>query len=275
MIPVIYKVLYTSIRCRWINYTRIAQLMIFLILLQNISGCAMVRPAANVSVTYDTPEVLGDISYDVDTDQVCRLFINEEPYLVLSNDYGGNCLLLREYLLEEEQIYNKPGENASYYPGSSIDRYLIEVFLPTLPENVQDMIIKSTIEVTASDSLYIGGKATTTVQRKVFLLSFTELNQGSSRTNLQEGEPLPYFREKSHRVAYYSDGTPGSWWLRTPNVSSGTIVCGVSAEGIVGIGGIYNPNEADSYRNGVRPAFCLPRDTKIQTLDAESYCLAA
>lgn len=110
------------------------------------------------------------------------------------------------------------------------------------------------------------------MNRKVFLLSFTEMNRNmGSRTNLKEGEPLEYFAKESNRIAYYENGEAGSWWLRTANSGYADVVCGVSAEGAIGIGGIHGPE--GEYLNGVRPAFCLRRETKITKENGELYVL--
>ena len=66
-----------------------------------------------------------------------RIYIveNEQyvPYLVLTDDYNGNCLLLREYLLDEPMQYNDPNIYYSgYYENSTIDQYLNNDFLKIL-----------------------------------------------------------------------------------------------------------------------------------------------
>ncbi len=221
--------------------------------------------------SHDEPQKLEDIAYTHNSPYDCKIYINEDgtyiPYLVLSNNYNGNCLLLREYLLNDNYIFNNAVEKPAYYEDSAIDCYLNESFIKNLSKDLQERIVESTIEITSKDSLGVGGTNTITIKRNVFLLSFSEVNAGYSRTNLKEGTALDYFTDKNKRIALYQDGTAGSWWLRTPNTSGRTIVCGVSKEGIVGIGGIYDPNKQDGYYNGVRPAFCLPSSTKICQID--------
>ena len=236
-------------------------LMVTLSLL--LSGCNSVDQLNKNNL----PSVLQDIAYKDERTPEYRVFLDEGgeyiPYLVLSSDYNGNCLLLRENLMDENRIYNINGEKACYYENSSIDQYLNGEFLGCLSPQIQDAIPQTQIEITKKDSIEIAGKETTTICRKVFLLSFTELNDGTSRTNLAEGVPLSYFANNERRVATYKDGSAGSWWLRTPNTGGGNVVCGVSASGYVSIGGIYNAIVNDGYYNGVRPAFCLPKQTQI------------
>lgn len=211
-----------------------------------------------------------------------RVYIEEDgtkvPYILLTDNYCGNCLLLREYLLDEPMRFNNNGWYAAYYEDSEVDLFLNKEFCSRISEVVRDSIIDSTIEITAKDSLGVGGKDTISIIRKVFLLSYTEVNMSGSRTNLIEGVPLKYFSDKESRVAYYYDGREGSWWLRTPNTADVDVVCGVSIDGAVGVGGIGG--DGGEYLNGVRPAFCLPKDTivienydgwgKIYTIGKES-----
>ena len=196
---------------------------------------------------------------------VSRVYVEENgeriPYLVLTDDYNGDCLLLREYLLGEPKRFNPTGWYAAYYENSEIDLVLNSEFYETLPQTVRDRIINSTIEITAKKSLGIGGKDSIYISRKIFLLSYFEVNGNGSRTNLKEGTTLEYFSDKVSRIAFYSSGKAGSWWLRTPNTADTDIVCGVSIDGTVGVGGIGGTE--GEYVNGLRPAFCLPRDTSI------------
>jgi hypothetical protein len=220
------------------------------------------------------PKELQDLAYNPDRDTPYRIGIEEDgtfvPYLVLTDDYNGNCMLLREYLLDEPRPYNTGGDG-SYYENSEIDRYLNEEFMKRFPANLSNKIVDSTIVITALKSLGIGGRDTTTITRKVFLLSYSELHVSGSRTNLKEGEPLAYFTERYSRVACYKNGEAGSWWLRTANTADRDVVCGVSIDGVVGSGGLLGLD--GPYLNGVRPAFCLSRDTKVMKNDDELYVL--
>lgn len=230
-----------------------------------LSGCEYLNK--NRQTVSQLPELLEEIAYDAGSSWDYRLYLREEDqyisYLVLTNNYNGNCLLLRENLIDDDNIYNLPGDRAAYYENSEIDRYLNEVFIVSLPNELQQLIVDSEIIITARESLGVGGEETLNIQRKIFLLSYTELTTECSRTNLKEGQTLSYFDGKEKRIAYYQNGIPGSWWLRTANTSGRAVVCGVSAEGVVGMGGFYDPNAEKGNLNGVRPALCLPRDIEI------------
>ena len=245
------------------------EVIFFTVMLLPLCGCSNTFEANRLGS--DEPVVLEEIAYDVNQDFGYTVFLYENgqyvPYLVLTNNYNHACLLLRERLLEETRIYNGPGWQASYYEDSDIDRFLNNEFLPTLSDNVASLILDSRIEITEKESIGVCGKTVTSILRKVFLLSFTETGARKSRTSLSEGKPLTYFYDANQRIALSQDGTPGSWWLRTPNTGALLAVCGVATDGTAGIGGIYNPN--GGYFNGVRPAFCLPRETKIERTELD------
>lgn len=225
----------------------------------------------------DNKEVtLQDIAYNRTKNSSYRIGIEENgmivPYLILTDDYNGDCLLLREFLLDEPKKYNIAKKYSGYYEDSEIDKYLNEEFINRFTSELRNAIVDNTIVITDRNSLGGHGKDTTTITRKVFLLSFAEMNRNSgSRTNLKEGEPLEYFSRESNRIAYYENGQVGSWWLRTPNSGYRDVVCSVTADGALDIVGI-NGTEGE-YLNGVRPAFCLKRETKITIENGELYVL--
>lgn len=228
------------------------------------------KPLDNKEVT------LQDIAYNRTKNSSYRIGIEENgkivPYLILTDDYNGDCLLLREYLLDEPRKYNIAKKNSGYYEDSEIDKYLNEEFINRFTSKLRNTILNSTIVITDINSLDGGGKDTISINRKVFLLSFTEMNRNSgSRTNLKEGEPLEYFAKESNRIAYYENGQVGSWWLRTANSGYADAVCSVIADGSIDVGGINGPE--GEYLNGVRPAFCLKRETKISKGNGELYVL--
>ena len=217
---------------------------------------------------------LKDIAFRLGQESSISIYIEENgeiaPYLVIADDYDSSCLLLREYLLDEPMRFNQNVQYAAYYENSEIDIFLNNQFYGKLSDVVKNVIVNSTIDITTKDSLGVGGRDVTTITRNVFLLSYSELNMSGSKTNLAEGRPIEYFSDKSSRIAYYSNGQKGSWWLRTPNTADTDVVCGVSIEGAVGVGGVGGTGGEDGeYLNGVRPAFCLPGNTLIERKDIE------
>lgn len=191
------------------------------------------------------------------------------PYLVLTSNYDGNVLLLRKYVLPESMPYleHEPlwshFEYASYYEKSDIDKFLNTDFLETLSPDVRAAIVDTTIEVTDIESYDEWNYATHMIERKVFLLSTVELGvrgfDGSITT--AEGKPLKYFRNKVYtkKIAYKEDGTASAYWTRTPDLMETCFVLYIGSKGIDAI--------TPEYNLGVRPAFCMSRDTVVQKSD--------
>lgn len=239
----------------------------------SLSACSCMVEQSHQSGEANQTTTLSDIAYSAEDKDVNRLLIDGDPYLVLTDDYQGNCLLLSEHVMDEARVYNKPSDTAAYYPESMIDAYLNEEFVDALPESIQAKLVDSNIEVTTKDSLWIGGDETEIVQRKVFLLSFYEVGGLGRWTTLPEGEPLAFFETSESRAATREDGNPSSWWLRTPSTSSGTVVTGVDPDGVPGIGGIYDPNVKDGYKNGIRPAFCIDGRTRVSEIEKGVFAI--
>lgn len=237
----------------------------------------------------ENPDTLEKIAYDHSKkNPVVYIKENDEyvPYLVLTSDYDGNVLLLRENVLPEEMPYERSvhgrkngayfdswasDEYGSYYEESSIDEFLNTDFLDRFSPDMQAAIMDTRIEVTDKASY---GKnqvnATHMIERKVFLLSAVELgvNFSVGTSIVEEGASLKYFKtflnkQNSERAAYKADGEVCPYWTRTPNVWETTynvIAIGVEDELIDAF--------ADQSDIGVRPAFCLSKDTVVQKSDS-------
>lgn len=193
------------------------------------------------------------------------------PYLVLTADYDGNVLLLRENLLPEPMPYKEHSEfwasyeYGAYYEESSIDAFLNTEFPKVFSPEVQAAIVDTAIEVTDKESYEeeSWANATHMIERKVFLLSAVELGvkSGIGYTMTEEGTPLNYFSNKKYavKVAYMADGTGWPYWTRTPHIWD---TCLVTVFGV-------NARDAAPANNllGVRPAFCMERDTAVKKSD--------
>ena len=218
------------------------------------------------------------VYYDVNQDLGYTVYVAENeiyvPYLVLTDDYNGNCLLLREYLLDELGEYNSYGRDTSYYENSEIDNYLNNEFLDTLSSEIKNIIINSEIVITVKKSQAIYETETKTIDRAVFLLSYNELRGHEDKSiTLVEDAPLSYFKNNESRIARFSSDEAYSWWLRTVDTFSSSAVCRVFPNGLIGLGGVGS--YAEDYVSGIRPAFCLPGDTAIYTdeVDGETVYL--
>lgn len=209
------------------------------------------------------------LAWDYDKTSGSTVYIKENetyiPYIVLTNNYDKNTLLLRKYLLDEMQIYNENVSFGAYYPESYIDNYLNTTFFDTLSEETKNIISLTNIETAKKDILGVVGDSneTKTIQRKIFLLSAIEIGHPSTRTTPKEGKKLKYFSNSELRKASNKEGEESAWWTRTPNTWHDNVVYGVNTEGSIGIGGI-------NYESGVRPAFTVPNNTKIKQMEEAS-----
>jgi hypothetical protein len=189
-----------------------------------------------------------------------------EPYLVLSKNYNGDgeVLLLRQYLLDEPRIYNTDEGYGAYYENSKIDRFLNKRFLKTLESNVQTKIVTSNLEITDEFSIGSVGDETITIPRKAFLLSHTEMAAGKSALAPEEGKKLLYFVGFHSYIATTKAGEAEPYWLRTPYTEYGITVWGVKSSGYLGNSPLLDTGNEKLYKMGVRPAFCLAKDTKLE-----------
>jgi hypothetical protein len=240
-----------------------------LLCLVSPSGCNAAAPstADPLRPSTDVKSSLRELAYDVNPNQDFRVYIDENglyaPYLVLSADYGGHVLLLREKLLENTMPFNENDSHmwaryayGGYYEGSSMDAYLNTDFLGVLGRSVQDAMVNTEIVITDKDSLGVTGDTTTTISRKVFLLSLVELNGAKSNASVPEGKTLKFFADDyNRRRATLANGDESAYWTRTPETWETYTVFTIGKNG-VGSGSA----DIDS---GVRPAFCLEKSTEI------------
>ena len=216
-------------------------------------------------IPYKQPETLNELAYTVNKRNGNTVYIREEtagyqPYLVVDNDYNGdgNVLLLRKYVLDERQPYHTYYQQTAYYENSNLDDYLSNVYLNTLPEELRASIVQSHIEIIAMSAYQGENSDTVQIERKAFLLSFSEMApRGSPDGYIHEGRPLKYFYDDPGRMAVTDEnGKESGWWLRTPSKGYPTCAIGGGSDGRLGFAAV------DNYV-GVRPAFCLPRNVVI------------
>ncbi|MGI6606600.1 MAG: DUF6273 domain-containing protein [Peptococcia bacterium] len=240
---------------RHINLTSIILLIIGITLV--FSGCGLVRKI-------NKPEEIRDIAYDVNKNHGYTVYLEENakfvPYLVLTDDYNGNVLLLREHILNEVMIFNPNRGYNGYYENCVIDKFLNEEFMNSFTPEVQKQIIDSKIVITAKSSLGSCGKETTEINRKIFLLSHTELGLREHAGAAVEGKALKYFPNSMSRIAYLETGIAASWWLRTSYTEFHTTAWAVAFDAVTG-------GHCVEHTSGVRPAFCIDGKTLIETSD--------
>ena len=188
-----------------------------------------------------------------------------EPYLAISENYNGegSVLLLRKYLLDEPRIFNTAEGKGAYYENSDIDKYLNTSFKSQLAAPVRQRILTSNLVITAKSSVGIVGDDTTRIPRQVFLLSHEEMVAGSSGMATKEGKKLWYFAGFHSYVTTTKNGKAEPYWLRSPYTEYENEVWGVKSSGVLGDTPLWDMFEKELYKASVRPAFCLPRHTKL------------
>lgn len=239
-----------------------------------VSGCTSLRIGINEN---ETKNKLRDISYEDEdmSESDYTVMIKEQgefvPYLVITDKYNGskNCLLLRKYLLDENYRFNEEAEVCSYYGDCELDSFLNDEYIKLYSAEIQDMMVMSKVEITSYWGLVSGEGYKENIDRKIFILSYHELCNRNSSSRSNEGKEIYYFEQGYHLIATKSDGTMEAYWLRTPVTSSTAIMSAISYEGISFSCGVMGLGE--EYKLGVRPAFCLPRDTSIIEVDGLYY----
>lgn len=172
-------------------------------------------------------------------------------FLVLQQGYpetgNGNTLLLRK------DIYNTSawnGTTANAYAGSAVDVFLTNQYLLLLEEKIRDAVVQAAIAYTPGNGDY----TVTTIQRKVFLLSGTEVGFTAATLNT-EGSTIPYFNTNERRIRTLQ-GEASSWWLRSPRNNFNRYAYCVAVSGAIGDSETTTPR-------GVCPAFCLPSTMQV------------
>ncbi len=148
------------------------------------------------------------------------------PFLALDSK-EGNVLLLRKEVMEN---FLRISDYSAEYENSDMDSYLSTEYLGVLTDNVNDFIVEAEIEVASKTSLYKAGTETHTIIRKVFLLSYYEMNYSDHSMAPKEGSKISFFTDDQSRVAY-RNGEPCSWWLRTPYTGYDSVSWSVGGDG--------------------------------------------
>jgi hypothetical protein len=219
--------------------------------------------------------MLKDISFSKNSEDPddFTVYIQESdvlvPYLAISSDYEGGILLLRKYLLDETVPFSyekSQGSSGGYYPASYVDGYLNGTFFERLAPELRELINNTAISVSTLEGVGSGGgdRGTEIVQRKIFLLSATELNIKSGMAS-SEGKALDYFKKVGSvavgengggLVAIYENGEADAYWLRSAYHWDDIQAWSVGSDGTCG-------GSSVSLDLAIRPAFCLPGDTVI------------
>ena len=232
-------------------------------------GCALVLTAFTALTACGgtgNAKTIKDLAYNK-TKQEQSVYINEDgayvPYIVVTDDYKGNTLLLRKNV-DYTYRYNKAGiKYASYYGDSDVDKYLDTNIYQKYEGPVKANIVNTEVEIETKNAIETHEEETETISRKVFLLSMYELGGETVYVAAEEGDKLDYFKNDKSRIAYDSAGTAKQYFTRSAAYQERNNIFGVDTEGVLGMGGISGMNGA--YEGGLRPAFCMKSDTAIET----------
>ena len=200
--------------------------------------------------------VVSDLAYDKNKKGDHLVYIREGhelvPFLVLTSDYNGETLLLRKEVLKMNMQINS---YEAYYENSFMDDYLNHEYIRQLPDGMP--VLESEIKITDEKSLGVSGTGTKSIKRKIFLLAYSEVMEDQNINAASEGTFLRFFEKEEQRIVL-KENQKSSWWLRTPNTYYTSCVYVIGANNKIGFSNAYD-------KNGVRPAFCVPGDCKMET----------
>ena len=185
------------------------------------------------------------------------------PYEVLSADYDGHTLLLRQELLEQPCAFS--ADDSSYYADSAIDSYLNTVCMESFSPRMQQEIADTRIEICKP---FPHEQETETIVRKLFLLSASEVDIDMEIVT-KEGQPLEFFKNHDHYAVQVNSRQMG-WWLRSAYTMDRGLAWHIQPDGTVG-------GNAVQLQSGVRPALCISSSVPIEkrrlTEHKEGYVL--
>lgn len=200
---------------------------------------------------------------DIDLDGINTVWLSENgkptAFAVVDTRYDGKVLLIRREPLEDEVPYrneNVFGSGGGYYPGSDVDIFLNGDYYDRLGQEVRDTIAECSIEVTSQDTVTRGDnrRDTEKIDRKVFLLSLTEMGDAAGGTSMaaKEGKAL---KNLGQYLTLYPE------WLRSAYLWDDVHAWSISSES-------YG-EEAISIPLRVRPAFAMSGETKVVKCDSD------
>jgi hypothetical protein len=127
-----------------IKYSFYYRILITLLIMSAVCGCGVMKKGNSTGNL-----MLKDIAYDKNKKSGYTVYLKENasyiPFLVLTKDYNGNTLLLREKVMEEDHVFN---DYVGYYRDSLIDKYLSSDYLAMLDPVIQNNIPNTEIAIT-------------------------------------------------------------------------------------------------------------------------------
>lgn len=159
---------------------------------------------------------------------------------------NGRTLLVRRYIYDTRQWHTS---NVNAYASCALDSWFNNTYYNLLDADIKAQIAAVAIPYTPGN----GNNSVSTLSRKVFALSVTELGRTASYANV-EGSALPI--ASTLQIAYNSSGGAVVQWTRSPYTYYTRSACCLNTDGNVHDGGCTNTH-------GARPAFTLPSSLSV------------
>lgn len=159
---------------------------------------------------------------------------------------NGRTLLVRRYIYDTRQWHTS---NVNAYASCALDSWFNNTYYNLLDADIKAQIAAVAIPYTPGN----GNNSVSTLSRKVFALSVTELGRTASYANV-EGSALPI--ASTLQIAYNSSGSAVVQWTRSPD-SNGTYYAYYLGTN----GGVRYIGCTSTF--GARPAFTLPSSLSV------------
>ena len=159
---------------------------------------------------------------------------------------NGRTLLVRRYIYDTRQWHTS---NVNAYASCALDSWFNNTYYNLLDADIKAQIAAVAIPYTPGN----GNNSVTTLSRKVFALSVTELGRTASYANT-EGSALSI--ASTLQIAYNSSGSAVVQWTRSPLTSSTHDAFCLYTDGCVSSNGCTGTD-------GARPAFTLPSSLSV------------
>ena len=173
------------------------------------------------------------------------------PYIKVNNTYHSQAyvLVVRLDIVTMMSLYDTSG--TSEYKNSNIDRWLEGEFFDTLDTPTKSVISSVSVPIVNSNAV------STTISRKVFLLSNPEYGVNLPGGVHHFGVAVPYFNTADRRISRY-EGTPSNYYSRSHGLGTNW-ACVILADGV------SSEVVSEKTVSGVRPAFTLPAAYEVTT----------
>lgn len=161
-------------------------------------------------------------------------------------DGNGRTLLVRRYIYDTRQWHTS---NVNAYASCALDSWFNNTYYNLLDADIKAQITAVAIPYTPGS----GNNSVTTLSRKVFALSVTELGRTASYANV-EGSALPI--ASTLQIAHNSSGSAVTQWTRSPYTNNTDYAYCLRTGG-----NVYNYGCTGTL--GARPAFTLPSSLSV------------